>query len=804
MSLRTTIDNPSGNALSYEWTQTGGITLLNTIIANTFARMPSPTLGTNLVTATITVTDTVTEGTSAATITLQVVPQITPSNSLFNRSTGSTPGLMWIEFSQPFETSAGIVQVIQSDVFEGRGNSEIVSDYVGTSPAYVTYLAFHTNGTLRLYLDDINDDANLGVGAGPQFTNDAEQDFGLAVITPDGTLRTWNGDDLVASDSTDPYSFSSASVNNAGPENNQTLRDALASFWSVGVLLVDRTHSDISWPAATTSATAVLPPEMGTPGARGGGTQVTNRPWPLTVSVTNRNGNRPPMHDMQAQASSYSWTAYGGPQAATIQITGSARALQSVLAWTNYNVIISDPAGPVWWGYIEKVTLSDGAWIVDSSIERQYNAIRTHEQPHATMPPSAWTEDAASIDRFGRRELSLQLNDDIDPPTNAEMRELLEPYTGAHQGIEHSRSGKLGVTLHCRGYVAKLDWQYTARFSVGQYGDVSAFPQNVDGSVDWWWHDAAGANDDFEWAQFADFQAANTADVPTYAQYLSRIRFWQWRTGRTDTGRDFRFRLRSGGAGEEPGSIITSEHNFTDLGGVDPSSSGSVIDLDWATNVSPETLLPSEGWYFTLWQSQARLQMSRSHKDHLYWDSVRGAPDLNGTTRLWWRAFSGVPQNLVNVWQAHTLHLNFDFFTRLSTTAMVQEILSHHGHIDFVGLHPTRKQTFDAYLPGTQKVGELVQQLAEFDDLFYWINPTRQLQVYRADRNSAFPITMRDDGRVQGRRQTDLSFVGKWIRYRGISALCTSARFNTRAGTLDVSFRGVPSAGQIRQQLLTR
>ena len=429
----------------------------------------------------------------------------------------------------------------------------------------------------------------------------------------------------------------------------------------------------------------------------------------------------------------------------------------------------------------------------------------------------------------GDGNCQLQLNDDIDPPTNAEMRELLEPYTGAHQGIEHSRSGKLGVTLHCRGYVAKLDWQYTARFSVGQYGDVSAFPQNVDGSVDWWWHDAAGANDDFEWAQFADFQAANTADVPTYAQYLSRIRFWQWRTGRTDTGRDFRFRLRSGGAGEEPGSIITSEHNFTDLGGVDPSSSGSVIDLDWATNVSPETLLPSEGWYFTLWQSQARLQMSRSHKDHLYWDSVRGAPDLNGTTRLWWRAFSGVPQNLVNVWQAHTvhlnfahtLHLNFDFFTRLSTTAMVQEILSHHGHIDFVGLHPTRKQTFDAYLPGTQKVGELVQQLAEFDDLFYWINPARQMQVYRPDRNSAFPITMRDDGRVQGRRQTDLSFVGR--KMDSVSGnvgimLVRSARIQciraVRAGTLDVSsFRGPvhslsyqrSAPGQIRQTVrLTR
>ena len=175
-----------------------------------------------------------------------------------------------------------------------------------------------------------------------------------------------------------------------------------------------------------------------------------------------------------------------------------------------------------------------------------------------------------------------------------------------------------------------------------------------------------------------------------------------------------------------------------------------MINLDWATNVSPETLLPSEGWYFTLWQSQSRWGFSRSHEDHLYWPSVRRIrPDTKcHNSSLVAGVFSGAPQNLVNVWQKQNLHLNFDFFTRLSTTAMVQEILSHHGHIDFVGLHPTRKQTFDAYLPGTQKVGELTQQLAEFDDLFYWINPSRQMQVYRADRNCRFPD--HDAGRWPG------------------------------------------------------
>ena len=118
----------------------------------------------------------------------------------------------------------------------------------------------------------------------------------------------------------------------------------------------------------------------------------------------------------------------------------------------------------------------------------------------------------------------------------------------------------------------------TARFTTGQYGDVSAFPQNVDGSDEWWRYNAAGANDDLEWAQFADFETASTTDVPSYEQYLSRIRFWQWRTHRTDTGRSNLFRLRSGGAGETPGDIITPEYDFTDLGGVDPASGGSVIN----------------------------------------------------------------------------------------------------------------------------------------------------------------------------------------------------------------------------------
>ena len=166
---------------------------------------------------------------------------------------------------------------------------------------------------------------------------------------------------------------------------------------------------------------------------------------------------------------------------------------------------------------------------------------------------------------------------------------------------------------------------------------------------------------------------------------------------------------------------------------------------------------------------------------------------------LWGRAFSGAPQNEVGVWQEENSHLNFDFFTRLSTTAMVQEVLSHHGHIDFVGLHPTRKQTFDAYLPRNAEGGRTGRNNWQ-NSTICSTGSTRHVKC-KSTVPTAIPLSRSPCGtmgRVQGRRQTDLSFVGKWVRYRGISALCTSRRDSMRGRAhYDVSFRGVPSAGQI-------
>ena len=115
----------------------------------------------------------------------------------------------------------------------------------------------------------------------------------MAIITPDYTIRKLAFGILTAADSTEPYLFPAATVTTAGFTNDQALRNALSQYWSVGVLLADITHADIVWGTVTTTAAVTLPEQEGIPIARSAGVQVTDRPWPLSVSIRNKDGKSP-------------------------------------------------------------------------------------------------------------------------------------------------------------------------------------------------------------------------------------------------------------------------------------------------------------------------------------------------------------------------------------------------------------------------------------------------------------------------------------------------------------------------------
>ena len=176
--------------------------------------------------------------------------------AIFNQDAtdpGSTQGFVWGETSQPLRQENGDATLIYSTRFEGRGNYQIAPAYVDSMPAYVSAIDFESDGRLLFHLADTNDDPDFGGGLGPHFTDAAENDLGMAVITPDTTIRKWNFEELNDVDGAEPYVFNAVSVAAAGPENNLALRNAFTSFWTVVIVLADRTDDNIDWDAVTTS-----------------------------------------------------------------------------------------------------------------------------------------------------------------------------------------------------------------------------------------------------------------------------------------------------------------------------------------------------------------------------------------------------------------------------------------------------------------------------------------------------------------------------------------------------------------------
>ena len=185
--------------------------------------------------------------------------------SLFDSTiTNDTLGVAWLALTDP----EGDTQLIDGRDSDRRATEQIDTDYiVNAAEAYVSFLHFRGDGTLRLRTHSNPND--IGLPAGPQLTDDAEENLGLAVrlIYADTNnanhhrTAKWRLDLLVNSDTDEPYEFSSASVDAAGDANTAELRSAMRNATSVQSILVDRTHSNIDWDNLTTADLTLSAPD---------------------------------------------------------------------------------------------------------------------------------------------------------------------------------------------------------------------------------------------------------------------------------------------------------------------------------------------------------------------------------------------------------------------------------------------------------------------------------------------------------------------------------------------------------------
>ena len=136
--------------------------------------------------------------------------------------TNATPGVAWLATTNP-QADGNNVNVVFGTVTASAALEQIDTIYVASgAEAYVTLIHCTTNGRL-LFRTNPSPTGTSGSPGGPQLTEAAEDNFVLALRisggTGDGDVYSWSLADLDASDETEPYDFSAASVTAAGHYN---------------------------------------------------------------------------------------------------------------------------------------------------------------------------------------------------------------------------------------------------------------------------------------------------------------------------------------------------------------------------------------------------------------------------------------------------------------------------------------------------------------------------------------------------------------------------------------------------------
>lgn len=187
----------------------------------------------------------------------------------------------------------------------------------------------------------------------------------------------------------------------------------------------------------------------------------------FTISVHNRNGAI--VHvpaNLEVRPDSWSSSAIGGPDRATINVSGSAEALWALLQWLKYDIeIYNNAADSVWHGFINAVTVYQGAFSAGLSLNEMTNRVRvayTYNLPDGTAQrgDTDWSTNDESISRYGTKEKQFSLSDTTLSAANEYRNSVLDEFSVPLPVIEAGNSRDSTAIIECLGYWHTLDWQY--------------------------------------------------------------------------------------------------------------------------------------------------------------------------------------------------------------------------------------------------------------------------------------------------------------------------------------------------------
>lgn len=160
----------------------------------------------------------------------------------------------------------------------------------------------------------------------------------------------------------------------------------------------------------------------------------------------------------------FSHHIFGGPESLTASAPLTIDKMDAFGLLRAPVEVYDDDAALVWWGYVSKVVIPDGAVRFSLDINGMYNSVAvsyttigTSDTP-SVQALTSWNSDALSVSTYGAVEKILGLNDATATSAAALRDNQLEKNKYPILTTEFGTGDK--VQIECQGWWSTLDWQY--------------------------------------------------------------------------------------------------------------------------------------------------------------------------------------------------------------------------------------------------------------------------------------------------------------------------------------------------------
>ena len=197
-----------------------------------------------------------------------------------------------------------------------------------------------------------------------------------------------------------------------------------------------------------------------------------------TVEFLERDFSFPIVTNLKTEVLKLAWSAFGGPDQASIRLYGPAENLLDMTRLLRSPVTVYDPdSKPVWWGFVSEVIVYLEEVQFQVSIEDLFNKVKviysflSPDNKLSDHYETSYANNTKSQVAFGIKERAI-VKDNIDTDYAEYFRDtfLEQSAWPKSQLSQRSTSGYAYVLLHCSGWFATMAWTH--------YQDLDGFYAN--------------------------------------------------------------------------------------------------------------------------------------------------------------------------------------------------------------------------------------------------------------------------------------------------------------------------------------